>query len=145
MISFGPTEEQELIRDTVREFAMTELREVAREFDEAERMPEEILQKTWELGLVNSAIPEEYGGAGLDRSPVTNVLVLEELAYGDVSLGLAAMAPALFVMPLLDFGSDEQKQAYLPELASSSFHAVTLALSEPSFVFDPANLRTIAE
>jgi alkylation response protein AidB-like acyl-CoA dehydrogenase len=145
MISFGPTEEQELVRETVREFATTEMREIARECDEAGKIPDEFLEKIWELGLVNAPIPEEYGGGGLERSPVTNVLVLEELGFGDASLAVAAMAPALFITPLIDFGTDEQKEAYLPMFASSSYHAASLALAEPSFVFDVANLRTIAE
>lgn len=145
MISFGPTEEQELVRETVREFATAELREIARECDESAQVPQEILDKTWELGLVNGAIPEEYGGGGLDRSPVTNVLVLEELAFGDAALAVSAMAPALFISPLVDMGTAEQKQEYLPLFTTASYHVATLALVEPSFVFDPANLRTIAE
>ena len=145
MISFGPTEEQELVRETVREFATSEMREIARECDEGEKVPEELLAKVWELGLVSSAIPEQYEGGALERSPVTNVLVLEELAYGDAGLAAAAMAPALFVTPLLDFGTEEQKKTYLPLFAGSSFHAGSLALLEPSFTFDVANLRTLAE
>jgi alkylation response protein AidB-like acyl-CoA dehydrogenase len=145
MISYGPSEEQELVRDTVREFATTEMREIARECDEAEKIPEELLGKIWELGLVNSAIPEEYDGGGLDRSPVMSTLVLEELAYGDAPLAVAAMAPSLFIAPLLDFGTDDQKKAYLPLFTTSSFHAGSLAFLEPSFAFDAANLRTLAE
>ncbi len=145
MIAFGPTEEQELVRETVREFSTTEMREIARDCDEAAKLPDEFLAKIWELGLVNSSIPEEYDGGGLDRSPVTNVLVLEELAYGDVPLAVAAMASALFINPLLDFGTDDQKRAYLPLFATSSFHAGSLALLEPNFAFDVARLRTRAE
>jgi alkylation response protein AidB-like acyl-CoA dehydrogenase len=145
MISFGLTEEQELVRETVREFATTEMREIARDCDESGQVPDDFLQKIWELGLVSSAIPESYDGGGLDRSPITNLLVLEELGFGDASLAVAAMAPSLFVTPLLDFGTDEQKETYLPQFGSSSYHAGSLALVEPSFVFDVANLRTIAE
>lgn len=145
MISFGPTEEQELIRDTVREFALAEMRELARPADEAESLPDDFLQKTWELGLVNSAIPEEYGGGGMERSPVTNVIVQEELAYGCASLASAALAPTLFINPLLDFGTDEQKAKYLPMFASTEFAAATLALQESTFAFDPAGVQTVAE
>ena len=67
MISFGLTEEQEMIRDTVREFAAGELAARARECDEASTVPEELLEKSWELGLANGAIPETYGGGGLPR------------------------------------------------------------------------------
>ncbi|MFQ5513972.1 MAG: acyl-CoA dehydrogenase family protein [Myxococcota bacterium] len=145
MISFGPTEEQELIRDTLREFATGELRESARESDEAEGVSDELLGKLWELGLVNAAIPEEFGGGGTPRSPVTNAIVLEELGYGCVSLAAAALAPALFVQPLLDFGTAEQKEEYLPLFTRSSPHYASLALHESSFAFDATNLKTVAE
>ncbi len=145
MISFGPTEEQDLIRQTVHEFAQGELREIARPCDEKLELPEDLLQKSWELGLVAGAIPESYGGGGIGRSPVTNALVLEELAWGDAPLAAAALTPALFVQPLLDFGTDEQKKTYLPLFAGPKFHAASLAILEPSFTFDAGNLRTVAE
>ena len=145
MISFGPTEEQDLIRQTVHEFAEGEMREIARPCDEKRALPDELLQKSWELGLVAGAIPESYGGGGIGRSPVTNALVLEELGWGDVPLAAAALTPALFVQPILDFGTDEQKQTYLPLFTGSKFHAASLAILEPSFTFDAGNLRTIAE
>ena len=72
MIAFGPTEEQELIRQTVHEFAAGEMREIARACDEKHELPEELLQKSWELGLVAGGIPESYGGGGIGRSPITN-------------------------------------------------------------------------
>jgi alkylation response protein AidB-like acyl-CoA dehydrogenase len=145
MIAFEPTEEQELIRETVREFAASEIRDLERPADEAEEVSAEFLEKTWELGLVNAAIPEAHGGGGFERSPVTTSLVLEELAYGSASLAVAAMAPSLFVNPLLDFGTDAQQQAYLPLFTQSSYHAASLALHEESFSFDATDLRTVAE
>jgi alkylation response protein AidB-like acyl-CoA dehydrogenase len=145
MISFGPTEEQELIRDTVREFAQSEMTEIARPADEAEEVPADFLQRTWELGLVNSAIPEALGGGGMERSPLTSALVFEELAAGDASLAVAAVAPSLFVNAILDFGTDEQQKALLPLFTTSEYQAASLALHEPSFAFDAANLRTLAE
>jgi alkylation response protein AidB-like acyl-CoA dehydrogenase len=145
MISFTPTEEQDLIRETVREFAAAELRSRARDADEASALPEEVLDASWELGLAVGAIPEAYGGAGLDRSPVTNALVLEELGHGCAALASALMTPSLFVHPLLDFGTEEQKRTYLPLFTTSRFHAGTLALHEPHFDFDPLSLRTLAE
>jgi acyl-CoA dehydrogenase len=145
MIAFGPTEEQDLIRQTVHEFAEGELREIARPSDEKRELPDELLQKSWELGLVAGAIPESYGGGGIGRSPVTNALVLEELGWGDVPLAAAMMTPALFVQPIMDFGTDAQKQALLPLFTTSKFHAASLAVLEPSFTFDAGNLRTVAE
>jgi alkylation response protein AidB-like acyl-CoA dehydrogenase len=145
MIAFGPTEEQQLIRDTVREFAANEMREAARACDEASQVPEDFLHKTWELGLVSSAIPEALGGGGMPRSAVTNALVLEELGFGCASLAAAALAPSSFVLPLLDFGTPEQQSEYLPLFTGAQFHACSLALSEPQFAFDPNHLHTVAE
>ncbi len=145
MISFGPTEEQELVRDTLREFATSEFREAARACDEAGEVPNELLDKAWELGLVSGAIPTEYGGDGTARSPVTNAIILEELGYGCVAFAVAALTPGLFVQPLIDFGTEEQKQEYLPLFTTSKYHAASLALHEPSFAFDVTNLKTVAE
>src|SRR5215510_7434260 len=145
MISFGPSEEQELIRQTVAEFAQNEMREIARECDEKSALPDDFLQKTWDLGLVNAAIPAELGGGGLERSPVTNAIVLEELAHGCASLAAAAFAPAGFIHALLDFGTEQQKREYLPLFAGTTFRAAALAVSESRFAFDPAQLRTVAE
>lgn len=145
MISFGPTEEQEMIRDTVAEFARSEMGDLGRPADESEEVPQEFLEKTWELGLVNSAVPEGLGGGGMDRSPVTSALVAEELAAADAGLAVAALAPSPFVNAVLDFGTDEQKKQYLPLFTTSEYQAASIALHEPSFAFDVANLRTIAE
>ncbi len=145
MIAFGPTEEQDLIRQTVHEFAAGEMREIARPCDEKFELPDDLLQKSWELGLVAGGIPEAYGGGGIGRSPITNALVLEELGWGDVSLAAALMTPALFVQPIVDFGTEEQKKTYLPLFTGAKFHAASLALLEPSFTFDAGNLRTVAE
>jgi len=145
MISFGMTEEQEMVRDTVREFALSELREIAREADEMESLPEGLLQKVWELGLANAAIPEIFGGDGTERSPITNALVQEELGWGSVSLAAAALTPGLFIRPLIDFGTKEQQETYLPLFTESTLRMATLAFQEPSFSFDPTNLETLAE
>ena len=94
MISFGPTEEQEVARDAMREFAASAIRPIARRCDEASQAPAEFLEQAWQLGLVATQIPEAFGGGGEVRSPITNALVLEELAHGDAGLALAAVAPA---------------------------------------------------
>ena len=107
MISFGLTEEQELIRDTVREFATSELADPARDADEQSRVPDDLLATTWELGLVNSSIPESYGGGGTGRSPITNAIVLEELGAASASLASAALAPSLFVNAVLGSGAGD--------------------------------------
>lgn len=145
MISFGPTEEQELIRESARDFARRELREIARQCDEESRCPDELLDAAWGLGLAALSIPERMGGGGSPRSPVTNAIVAEALAFGDVPLAAAALAPLSFVNPLLDFGTEEQLAEYLPLFTTPRHHAATLALHEPTFGFDSARLRTIAE
>ena len=94
MISFGPTEEQELVRDAMREFAAEVLRPQTRQYDEASDIPAGVLDSVAELGLVSTAIPERFGGGGEPRSPITNAMVLEELAHGDAALAVAALAPA---------------------------------------------------
>jgi alkylation response protein AidB-like acyl-CoA dehydrogenase len=144
VISFEPTEEQAVAREAMREFAEKSLRPRARECDEAEALPEGFLQEAWELGLTATHVPEAFGGFGA-RSPVTNAIVLEELAFGDAALALAATAPSLFALSVVDQGTDEQKERWLPPFVGDSFHAATLALVEPSPVFDVTKLRTIAE
>ena len=79
MISFGPSEEQEIIRDTMREFAQEMMRPIARDCDEESSIPQDFLDTIWELGLTSTQIPEEYGGGGEARSGVTNAILLEEL------------------------------------------------------------------
>ncbi len=144
MISFEPTEEQEVARATMREFAERRLRPRARECDEAEALPEDLLQEVWELGLTSTQLPEAFGGLGA-RSPLTNAILLEELACGDAALALAATTPSLFALPIADQGTEEQKERFLPLFASDRFPAATLALMEPSPVFDVTRLRSHAE
>ena len=79
MISFQPTEEQDVAREAMREFAEKSMRPRARECDEAEQLPDAFLQEAWELGLTATHLPEAYGGLGA-RSPLTSAIVLEELA-----------------------------------------------------------------
>lgn len=145
MISFGLSEEQSLVRDTAAEFAKSELRGRARECDESFECPQELLQRSWELGLVSAAIPEELGGGGMAPGHTTTVIALEELAYGCASLAAAALAPSLFVRPMLDFGTQEQQKEWLPRFAGDRFFPATLALQESQVTFDVTQLHTTAE
>ena len=144
MISFEPTEEQELVRSTARDLAAEALRPLARDADEESTISADFLRSTWQLGLVSSQIPEEFGGGGAPRSPTTGALLLEELAAGDAALALAALAPSVFTMALVDHGTAKQQQRYLPQLCGREFHAAALALVEPQPAFDPHALRTTA-
>lgn len=145
MISFGPTEEQDVAREAMREFAAAAMRPLARPSDEAGEVPDDFLAQAWQLGLTSTQIPEAFGGGGEARSPVTNALVLEELAFGDAGLALAALAPSLFAMPVVEFGTDAQKRELLPAFCGERYHAASLALVEPGPCFDPVGLRTVAE
>ena len=110
MISFGMTEEQELVRETMREFARDELRPHGRECDENSSIPDELLQSVWDLGLTSTQIPSAYGGGDEPRSMVTNAILLEELAHGDPALALAVVAPSQFANAILDQGTEAQER-----------------------------------
>jgi len=145
MISFGLSEEQELVRDTLREFAADTLRPIGRECDETSSLPNELLESAWQLGLTSTQIPAAYGGGDEPRALVTNAIVLEELAYGDAALALALAAPSQFANAILDHGSEEQKKKYLPLFCGEKFHAASLALLEPGPLGEPMRPRTVAE
>jgi alkylation response protein AidB-like acyl-CoA dehydrogenase len=144
MVSFELSDEQKLLRETVSAFATAELRPLSRDADEAGAVPESVVAKAWELGLVQSVIPESYGGFGDLRSALTGAMVVEELGYGDLSFALHALAPRLFVHPLLDHGTEEQKERWLPGFAGEAFRAATAAVIEPSMHFDLSALATTA-
>jgi len=144
MIDFVPSEEQALIVETVRQFAQNEIRPAARPCDETSSLDPRVLADAHELGVVANALPEAHGGGG-ERSAVTGCLIAEELAWGDLSLALGILSPALLGLPVADFGTDEQGAALLPGLTSDTFTPGSLALAEPSFDFDPFRPRTTAK
>jgi alkylation response protein AidB-like acyl-CoA dehydrogenase len=144
MIDFEPSEEQQLIVDTVRQFAANELRKAAREADEAREIPAAALARAHELALVSSALPEAYGGGGA-RSAVTGALAAEELAYGDLGMALAVLSPTLLALPIADFGSEAQKKEWLPRFAGDRYLPGSLGLVEPAFRFDPLHPATTAK
>jgi acyl-CoA dehydrogenase len=145
MISFEPSEEQRMIQDMARDFAANELRPLSHECDEKAEIPESVLQGAWELGMVNATIPEDLGGVGMDRSAVTGSLMCEELAYGDLSMAMAILAPGLFGNPIMDFGTQGQKETYLKKLTEGTFQKVTAAVVEPVMDFDLAALNCSAK
>jgi alkylation response protein AidB-like acyl-CoA dehydrogenase len=145
MISFGPTDEQELVRSTLRDFAKDVLRPAAREADESSRLPDGLLDQAWELGLTSTQLPGAVGGGDEPRSPITNALVLEELGCGDAALGLAVAQPSLFAFAVADLGTAEQRKRWLPLFTGSRFPAASVAWIEPSPVFDALAPQTTAE
>src|SRR5262245_58578843 len=144
MVSFQPSEEQQLIRETVATFAHEQIRPQAREADESGRMPADLVAQGWELGLVQSAIPEAYGGAGDTRSVLTGALIAEELAWGDLSIALHLLAPRLVAYPVMEMGTPEQQARVLKTYTASQFHAGSAALMEPRIDFDPTALHASA-
>jgi acyl-CoA dehydrogenase len=145
MISFTPNDEQQLIINTVRRFAGERVRPAAHDADETGATPPEIIATGWELGLLPSAIPEQYGGFGDAHSALTGALAGEELGYGDLSIALYLLAPNLFGIPILHCGTEDQKKKWLPKLTDADFLPVTAALIEPRWDFSPYALSTTAE
>jgi len=144
MISFEPTEEQQLVRDTVASFAREQIRPAAREADESGHVPEGLVQQAWELGLIQNVIPEAFGGYGDTRSAITSALVCEELGWADLSIALHILAPRLAVYPVIELGTDAQRQDVLPAYTGAQFAAGSAALMEPRFNFDLNELTTTA-
>lgn len=136
MINFELDEDQQLIRDTVVSFARDEVRPHAREADEKGTIPADLIQKGWELGLVQSVIPEDLGGFGNAHSAITGAVVAEELAYGDLSIATHLLAPRLVTVPTLEFGSDALKKSVLPRFCGERFEAASAAVMEPRMDFD---------
>jgi len=145
MISFALTEEQRQVQDTLTAFARDELLPRARAADEACDAPLDLLDAAWSLGFTGLSIPEACGGGGMPRSLVTSVLMLEALGQGCPGLASAAFASLLFVNPLIDLGSTEQRLRYLPAFCGETRYTATLALQEASPSFDMARASTRAE
>lgn len=144
MYSFEPNEEQQMLADAVGKYAENDLRPAAHDAEETREFPKKLVSKGWELGLLQASVPESYGGFG-ERSAVTGVLALEEMAYGDLAGALAVLTPSLFATPILLGGSEEQKQKYLPKIIGGDWAPYTAALMEMSFDFDPTALKTSAK
>jgi len=143
MFSFEPSEEQKMLVDATQKFALKDIREAAPEADEKGQLPQTLIGKGWDLGLLQSSIPEEYGGFGA-RSAVTLALAAEELAYGDLATAMAILAPNLFALPILISGSQDQKKTHLPKFCEGGYLPATAALMEPRYDFQPGALKTTA-
>ena len=138
------TEEQRMTRESLQRFAEKQIRPIARDADEAGSAPADFYRSTAELGLTLMPIPEIYGGAGMPREPMSNVLAAEDLGYGDMSLALGTLAPLGLINALIDFGSDAQQEAFLPRLAAEHFVPAAVALMEGRATFEPSQLATKA-
>jgi short-chain 2-methylacyl-CoA dehydrogenase len=142
-VNFDLSEEHELLRRTVREFAEARIAPVAEELDREHRFPYEIVAELAELGLMGIPIPEEYGGAGGDTLSYT--LAIEELTRIDSSVAITVAAhTSLGTMPIFLYGSEAQKREWLPDLASGKKLAA-FGLTEPDAGSDAGATRTTAE
>jgi len=139
-----PDDEQQMIVDTVGEFAAEILRPAAHDADEAVDYPRELIGKAAELGITAINIPEDFDGIAAHRSAVTNVLVAEALAYGDMGLALPILAPGGVAAALTHWGSASQQATYLPEFAGENVPQACVAIAEPQPLFDPTALKTTA-
>jgi alkylation response protein AidB-like acyl-CoA dehydrogenase len=141
-VDFRPTEEQQLLRRSVREFAETEMRPHVREWDEQQHFPAELMPKLAALGLLGIQFPEQYGGAGL--SAIDYCICIEELARVDPAVALSVAAHnGLCSAHIFLFGNEQQKQQYLPPLTRGQ-KIGAWGLTESSSGSDAAGMRTTA-
>ena len=142
-MNFDLTEEQELVRSTVRDFSEQKVAPVAEELDREHRFPYELVAELAELGLMGMPIPEKYGGGGGDT--LSYAIAIEELTRIDSSVAITVAAhTSLGTMPIFMFGTEEQKREWLPDLASGKKLAA-FGLTEPGAGSDAAASRTRAE
>src|SRR3954451_12739335 len=141
VVDFTLTDEQIALREMAHDFAVKEIRPVAWEYDRDGTWPQAILEKAWELGLMNSHIPEEYGGPGV--SYLEGTLIEEELSWGCSGIATAIGANGLATAPLALAGSHELKKKYLGMLAEAPLFA-SFCLTEPDAGSDVSGMRTTA-
>jgi acyl-CoA dehydrogenase len=141
VVDFSLTDEQKDIRELAHDFAEKEIRPVAWDLDKDSTFPDEIVKKAWEVGLMNSHIPEEYGGPGLDY--LTGCLIEEELGWGCSGIGTTLMCNGLATAPVSIGGSEEIKKEYLGMLTEEPKLA-SFCLTEPDAGSDVSGMRTTA-
>ena len=128
MVDFQLDEMQAMLKELAHEFAVDEVRPHAEHWDETAQYPKEAIQLAHEMGLLNLHIPEAYGGAGLGS--IEEVLVNEELAWGDPGFATAAYATALASAPIITGATEEQKEVWLRKIAEEGALA-SYAVTEP--------------
>jgi alkylation response protein AidB-like acyl-CoA dehydrogenase len=144
LFDLTPTDEQQMLRDSVRDFALQKIRPTAEEADANCEAPEALLTQANELGLSMVGVPEELGGALEERSAITSVLMAEALAQGDMGFAVACLAPAGVSTALGLWGDADQQARYLPEFVSDNVPAAAVCVLEPHPLFNPLKLKTTA-
>ena len=141
MVDFTLTDEQKALREMAHDFAAKEMRPVAWEFDRDGTWPGKVLEKAWELGLMNSHLPEEYGGPG--ASYFEGALIEEELGWGCSGIATSLAANGLATAPIGVGGTEEQKKKYFGRLVEAPLFA-SFCLTEPDAGSDVSGMRTTA-
>jgi alkylation response protein AidB-like acyl-CoA dehydrogenase len=142
-VEFELTQDQKEIQALTRDFARAEIEPNAAQWDRDHHFPRDLFAKLAELGLMGACVPEEYGGAGADF--LSYILVLEELSRADAGVGVTvAVHTSAVTLPLLAYGTDEQKSRFVPPLARGE-HLGAFALTEPEAGSDAGAIRTKAE
>ena len=136
------TDEQKAITEMVRQFVDNEIIPVAEEFDHEDKFPEAIVEQMKELGLFGVTIPEEYGGMGLDLT--TYAMIVEELSRGWISISGVVNTHFIGSYLLMKFGTDEQKDHFLPKMATGEIRAA-FSLSEPEVGSDVQGIKSTAK
>lgn len=144
MLSFELTEDQQSLKEVLHRYAETDLRAQMRDTDETGQAPVGVLRKGWEMGVVPAGVDEAYGGFADAQPALTAAVAYEELGWGDLALGLRLLTPTLLAYAVREFGTEDQKQAYLPQVCNGGAPGLTAALVEPVYHFDAANLQTTA-
>ena len=141
MVDFTLTDEQKDLRELAHNFSEKEIRKVAWEYDKDGTWPQDIIEKAWEVGLMNTHIPEAYGGPGLDY--LSGCLIEEEMGWGCSGIGTTLMANGLASAPITLGGSEETKKKYLGMLCEEPKLA-SFCLTEPDAGSDVSGMRTTA-
>ena len=141
MISFQLTEEQQQMQKVAKDFAAAEIIPIAAEYDEKEEIPWQVIEKAFEAGLMNLAIPVELGGQGIDA--LTAAIITEEIAYGCLGVNGTFGANELAVQPILLAGTEEQKERFLPAFCAKP-QLAAFGLTEPEAGSDVSNVQTRA-
>jgi acyl-CoA dehydrogenase len=141
VVDFTLTDEQKALREMAHDFAEKEMRPVAWEYDKDGTWPEDVLKKGWEVGLMNTHIPEEYGGPG--ASYMDGVLIEEEMGWGCSGIGTSLTCNGLATAPIMLGGSEETKKEFLGRL-TEEFGLASFCLTEPDAGSDVSGMRTTA-
>jgi acyl-CoA dehydrogenase len=141
VVDFTLTDEQKALREMAHDFAEKEMRPRAWEYDKDGAWPEDVLKKAWEIGLMNSHVPEEYGGPG--ASYLEGVIIEEEIGWGCSGIGTSLSANGLALAPLLLGGSEALKKEVLGHITSEPVFA-SFCLTEPDAGSDVSGMRTTA-